>query len=109
MTPSVPGDPLPRSASDAYFHEDYAAQLMLFNIAQTRPTEGSRTFEEHRGHHEKESDMQQAPTFPMLTMPSRPLVAQRGEKQSRYVPAVATDIRKTFDKYRRLMAQQEKK
>lgn len=53
--------------------------------------------------------MQQAPTFPMLTMPSRPLVAQRGEKQSRYVPAVATDIRKTFDKYRHLMAQQEKK
>lgn len=53
--------------------------------------------------------MQHTHAYPMLTMPSRPLVAPRGEKQSRYVPAVATDIRKTFDKYRRLIALQEKK
>ena len=48
-------------------------------------------------------------TTPMLTMPTRALCPERGQKKSRYVPAVATDIRKTFDKYRRLRAMQEKK
>ena len=46
---------------------------------------------------------------PMLTMPTRALCPERGQKQSRYVPALKTDIRKTFDKYRRLRAMQEKK
>ncbi|GAB2817136.1 hypothetical protein GCM10027276_17870 [Comamonas piscis] len=53
--------------------------------------------------------MQYQPSFPMLTMPTRPLVAQRGEKQNRYVPAVSTDISKTFEKYRRLAALQNAK
>lgn len=48
-------------------------------------------------------------TTPMLTMPTRALCPYPGQKPSRYVPAVATDIRKTFDKYRRLQALQEKK
>lgn len=53
--------------------------------------------------------MQSTYSYPMLTMPSRPLVAAQGEKAIRYTPAVATDIRKTFDKFRRLIALQEKK
>jgi hypothetical protein len=44
---------------------------------------------------------------PMLTMPSRPLVAHQGEKKIRYVTAGNTDISKTFDKYRRLFALQK--
>lgn len=51
--------------------------------------------------------MQSTYSPPMLTMPTRPLVAQSGEKQSRYVPAVATDVSKTFAKFRRLMALQK--
>lgn len=51
--------------------------------------------------------MQPTQTYPMLTMPSRPLIAQRGEKQSQYVPAVATDVSKTFEKFRRLMVLQK--
>lgn len=51
--------------------------------------------------------MQSTYNPPMLTMPTRPLVAAAGEKQSRYVPAVATDVSKTFDKYRRLIALQK--
>lgn len=43
---------------------------------------------------------------PMLTMPTRALCPERGQKQSRYVPALKTDIRKTFTKYRRLQALQ---
>lgn len=46
---------------------------------------------------------------PMLTMPTRALCPERGQKKSRYVPALETDIRKTFTKYRRLQALQEKK
>ncbi len=48
-------------------------------------------------------------TTPMLTMPTRALCPERGQKPSRYVPALKTDIRKTFTKYRRLQALQEKK
>ncbi|MBB6580061.1 hypothetical protein HNP33_004187 [Comamonas odontotermitis] len=47
--------------------------------------------------------------YPMLTMPNRPLCPLPGQKANRYTPAVSTDIRKTFDKYRRLQALQEKK
>ncbi|TDS78756.1 hypothetical protein [Comamonas sp. JUb58] len=46
---------------------------------------------------------------PMLTMPTRPLVAQGGAKPNRYVPAASTDVSKTFDKFRRLMALQNAK
>lgn len=52
--------------------------------------------------------MQTAYTPPMLTMPTRPLVAPNGGKTCRYTPSLATDIRKTFEKYRRLQALQEK-
>lgn len=48
-------------------------------------------------------------THPMLTMPTRALCPERGQKPSRYMPALKTDIRKTFTKYRRLQALQEKK
>ncbi len=44
---------------------------------------------------------------PMITMPSRPLVAPLGEKRNRYVTAENTDIRRTFEKYRRLLALQK--
>lgn len=47
-------------------------------------------------------------TAPILTMPNRPLCPLPGQKANRYTPAVATDIRKTFDKYRRLIALQNK-
>ncbi len=53
--------------------------------------------------------MKNQPSFPMLTMPTRPLVAHRGEKAKRYVPSVSTDISKTFEKYRRLAAMQHPK
>lgn len=43
---------------------------------------------------------------PMLTMPTRPLVALGGAKPKRYVPAASTDVSRTFDKYRRLIALQ---
>ncbi len=46
---------------------------------------------------------------PMLTMPSRPLVAKTGEKPLRYTDKDHTDIRKTFEKARRLLAQQQNK
>ncbi|GAB2710898.1 hypothetical protein [Comamonas sediminis] len=45
-------------------------------------------------------------TPPMLTMPTRPLIALGGAKPKRYVPAASTDVSKTFDKYRRLIALQ---
>ncbi|TDS82589.1 hypothetical protein [Comamonas sp. JUb58] len=48
-------------------------------------------------------------TTPMLTMPTRALCPERGQKKSRYVPAVATDIRKTFEKFRRLQSIQLRK
>ena len=48
-------------------------------------------------------------TTPMLTMPTRALCPLPGQKANRYTPAVATDIRKTFDKYRRLFALQKAK
>lgn len=48
-------------------------------------------------------------TTPMLTMPTRALCPERGQKQSRYVPAVATDVAKTFEKFRRLQSIQLKK
>ena len=43
---------------------------------------------------------------PMLTMPSRPLIAKPGEKPLRYTNKDNTDIRKTFEKARRVLAQQ---
>lgn len=48
-------------------------------------------------------------TTPMLTMPTRALCPERGQKPSRYVPAVATDVAKTFEKFRRLQSIQRKK
>lgn len=48
-------------------------------------------------------------TTPMLTMPTRALCPERGQKKSRYVPAVATDVSKTFEKFRRLQSIQLKK
>ncbi|WP_429949569.1 hypothetical protein ACQYWY_21665 [Comamonas sediminis] len=48
-------------------------------------------------------------TTPMLTMPTRALCPERGQKKSRYVPALKTDVSKTFEKFRRLQALQEKK
>ena len=43
---------------------------------------------------------------PMLTMPSRSLIAKPGEKPLRYTNKDNTDIRKTFEKARRVLAQQ---
>lgn len=43
-------------------------------------------------------------TTPMLTIPTRALCPERGQKPSRYVPAVATDVSKTFEKFRRLQS-----
>lgn len=45
---------------------------------------------------------------PMLTMPTRALCPERGPKPSRYVPAVATNVSKTFEKFRRLQSIQER-
>lgn len=53
--------------------------------------------------------MQTAYTPPMLTMPSRLLFAKPGEKPLKYTDKDNTDIRKTFDKYRRLFALQKAK
>lgn len=44
---------------------------------------------------------------PMLTMPSRPLFAKPGEKPLKYTNKDNTDIRKTFAKWRRVLAQQK--
>ena len=51
--------------------------------------------------------MQTAYTPPMLTMPSRALCPAPGQKPLKYTDKDNTDIRKTFDKYRRLIAQQK--
>lgn len=48
-------------------------------------------------------------TTPMLTMPTRALCPERGQKPLKYTNKDHTDIRKTFTKYRRLQALQEKK
>ncbi|MEJ5149811.1 hypothetical protein [Comamonas sp. MYb396] len=48
-------------------------------------------------------------TTSMLTMPTRALCPEQGQKPSRYVPAVATDVSKTFDKFRRLQSIQLRK
>lgn len=48
-------------------------------------------------------------TTPMLTMPTRALCPERGQKKSRYVPSVATNVSKTFEKFRRLQSIQLKK
>ena len=52
--------------------------------------------------------MQTARHYPMLTMPSRALCPEPGQKPHRYQRAVETDIRKTFEKARRLIAMQKK-
>ncbi|MEG0922256.1 MAG: hypothetical protein RSD57_13435 [Comamonas sp.] len=44
---------------------------------------------------------------PMLTMPSRPLVAHQGEKPLRYTNKDNTDVRKTIAKWQRLYALQK--
>jgi len=48
-------------------------------------------------------------TTPMLTMPTRVLCPEQDQKLSRYVPAVATNVSKTFEKFRRLQSIQLKK
>ena len=48
-------------------------------------------------------------TTPMLTMPTRALCPERGQKPSRYVQAVATNVSKTFEKFRRLKSIQLRK
>ena len=52
--------------------------------------------------------MQTARHYPMLTMPSRALCPEPGQKPLKYTDRYNTDIRKTFEKARRLIAMQKK-
>lgn len=46
-------------------------------------------------------------TAPMLTMPNRPLCPLPGQKALKYTNKDNTDIRKTFAKWRRVLALQK--
>lgn len=40
-------------------------------------------------------------------LPTRPLCAAPGQRQAKYTPAACTDVRATFEKYRRLQQMQQ--
>lgn len=42
-----------------------------------------------------------------ITLPSRPLCAAPGQRPAKYTPAASTDLRATFEKYRRLQQMQQ--